>query len=709
MNPFISDINMAPGLRLSISQSVVRDHHVSETISEGDLEDMEEIDGDDRITLSWKGIHVETKPKGCGRRRVGPKPILRGVDGYVAPCSLMALMGASGAGKTTLLNILNFRNRVGLKVDGNVFINGHPVDQKDMSENSVFVQQQDLFIGGLKVKEHLNFHAHLRMKHAKKNERRERVELVMRQMGLKKCENVKIGEPGRTKGISGGEAKRLAFATEIICKPTLIFCDEPTSGLDSFMAQSLCKLLKRYAERGRTILCTIHQPSSQTFELFDQICIIAEGQCAFIGNTSDCMEAFTNAGYPCPRNYNPADHFIFTLAVVPGKEDKCRQTVAKIAQAFDESQQCAVIRQDIDDLISNPGSRNFRDKKVRTSCCRTISNWFNQVGYIFWRQFLATIRDLQSFGLRFVIAVLMSIIFGVTWFQQDFRKLATRQSVPGALFAITLYVSLSAIMLLIIVIPENLAVVTRDYLSGVYKIPTYYISISIFFTIEVLLTALIIINIIYWMVFSANTGRPETAYIDAAANYPLVLGTNLMVALVSVAIGLFISANSSSFHVATSLATPFLTITMMFSGFLVIVDDIPDYFKMFQYISHFYYGMELAMVAIYRDTKAPCAPASETAERGLKGLFAQKKNASADQAVIDGQIRGVLTSACDAITKPKPDAECGNFARGKDMLEHFEYHESNILRNMLCLLGITLGYHLLAFLILTLKMWRKRK
>jgi len=188
---------------------------------------------------------------------------------------------------------------------------------------------------------------------------------------------------------------------------------------------------------------------------------------------------------------------------------------------------------------------------------------------------------------------------------------------------------------------------------------------------------------------------------------------------VSVAIGLFISANSSSFHVATSLATPILTITMMFSGFLVIVDDIPDYFKMFQYISHFYYGMELAMVAIYRNTSAPCDPADEKMHDDMKTAFKQRKQlkiAVKKQPALAGQLAAVekgitdsLTQACHNITTPQPDAECGNFARGKDLLDHFEYHESNILRNMLCLLGITLGFHLMAFIILTLKMWRKSK
>ena len=71
----------------------------------------------------------------------------------------MAIMGSSGAGKTTLLNIINFRNKSNLKVTGDVKINGKMIKSPvEISSVSGYVQQQDMFIGYLKVKEHLLFH-----------------------------------------------------------------------------------------------------------------------------------------------------------------------------------------------------------------------------------------------------------------------------------------------------------------------------------------------------------------------------------------------------------------------------------------------------------------------------------------------------------------------------------------------------------------------
>jgi ABC-type multidrug transport system ATPase subunit len=104
------------------------------------------------------------------------------------------------------------------------------------------------------------------------------------QLGLSKCRDTQIGVPGRFKGISGGQMKRLAFASEVLTNPAILFCDEPTSGLDSVMAASVVEVLRTLASQGRTIVCTIHQPSSQIVDLFDKVLLMAEGRTAYLGN-----------------------------------------------------------------------------------------------------------------------------------------------------------------------------------------------------------------------------------------------------------------------------------------------------------------------------------------------------------------------------------------------------------------------------------------
>lgn len=111
-------------------------------------------------------------------------------------------------------------------------------------------------------------------------------------LSLGKCQHTMIGIPGRVKGLSGGERKRLAFASEALTDPPLLLCDEPTSGLDSFMAHSVLQVLKGLANKGKTIILTIHQPSSEIFGLFDKILLMAEGRIAFLGTPKEANHFF---------------------------------------------------------------------------------------------------------------------------------------------------------------------------------------------------------------------------------------------------------------------------------------------------------------------------------------------------------------------------------------------------------------------------------
>ena len=95
-------------------------------------------------------------------------------------------MGASGAGKTTLLNVLTFRNRGNLTVTGSVKINGRTIsDSSELASISAYVEQDDIFIGTLKVKEHIKFQAMLRMgRNATNQEKNDRVEEVLKEVFL---------------------------------------------------------------------------------------------------------------------------------------------------------------------------------------------------------------------------------------------------------------------------------------------------------------------------------------------------------------------------------------------------------------------------------------------------------------------------------------------------------------------------------------------
>lgn len=124
---------------------------------------------------------------------------------------------------------------------------------------------------------------------------------MLEKLNLTGCADVMIGG-ALIKGISGGQRKRTSVGVELVTNPKLVFLDEPTSGLDSDSALSCIQLLKAIARRGTTVLCTIHQPSSEVFELFDNIIMMKDGRIMYQGTVEGVVEGFTQRGYPPPVN-----------------------------------------------------------------------------------------------------------------------------------------------------------------------------------------------------------------------------------------------------------------------------------------------------------------------------------------------------------------------------------------------------------------------
>ena len=96
------------------------------------------------------------------------------------------------------------------------------------------------------------------------------------------------------------------------------------------MAMSTVESMRNLTQHGKTIICTIHQPSSEIFEMFDKICLLAEGRLAFIGLSRHALSFFASQGHVCPNNYNPADYYIKTLAITPidSENDRIRINVS---------------------------------------------------------------------------------------------------------------------------------------------------------------------------------------------------------------------------------------------------------------------------------------------------------------------------------------------------------------------------------------------
>lgn len=196
--------------------------------------------------------------------------LLKTMSGEALPGELLGIMGTSGAGKSTLLDVLSCRLE-SKHLKGTITTNGAPIVPAVFRKVTGYVMQSDALFPLLTVRETLRYAAYLRIHDKTNAEKEEAAENIIRLLRLEKCANTIIGNED-TRGLSGGEKRRVSIGVDIIHTPAVVFLDEPTSGLDSSTALSVVESLKQMASQNScTVVMTIHQPSARLFMLLDKV------------------------------------------------------------------------------------------------------------------------------------------------------------------------------------------------------------------------------------------------------------------------------------------------------------------------------------------------------------------------------------------------------------------------------------------------------
>ncbi|XP_024977235.1 ABC transporter G family member 9-like [Cynara cardunculus var. scolymus] len=531
------------------------------------------------VILKFQEVVYTVKIKKQGwlkKKEVIEKQILKGVSGTVLPGEMLAMLGPSGCGKTTLLTALG--GRLGGKLGGTIKYNGKPFSSI-MKRNTGFVTQDDVLYPHLTVIETLVFTALLRLPNTLTT--REKVmhaESVINQLGLTRCKTSIIGS-SFLRGVSGGERKRVSIGQELLINPSLLFLDEPTSGLDSTTAQRIVSTLWELAKGGRTVVMTIHQPSSRLFYMFHKVLLLSEGNPLFFGKGSEVMEYFQSIGFSPSVAMNPSD-FLLDLANGISSDDSSHEDQNAIKQrlvsAYKSNLAMKAEALDADDHHLNYVSDYKMSERWNTT-------WFQQFMVLLRRGLKE--RRHESFGfLKISQVFVIAILCGLLWWHSDTAHL---QDQSGLLFFYVGFWGFFPLFQAIFTFPQERDMLAKERASGMYRLSSYFISRTIGdLPMELVLPTFFCI-ITYWMAGL----RPELG------SFLYALSTLLLSVLVSQGLGLALGALVMDLKSATTLGSVIMLAFTLAGGYYI--QNVPAFISWMKYISISQYTYKLLVGSQY--------------------------------------------------------------------------------------------------------------
>ena len=524
-----------------------------------------------RMHLQWESLSFSVKVED----QKEPKQILNKISSELRPGELTAIMGPSGAGKSTLLNVLAGRAPYG-KAEGKISLNGKATDPSAYRSRLAYVMQQDALFAMQTPNEVLYFTASLKYPNMEEEERRALVASAIESLGLERCQDTLIGSD-LSPGLSGGEKKRTAVAVELISNPSLIFLDEPTSGLDSYSAFELVKILRRLADNGCSIICTIHQPSSEVFDLFSRVILLRKGVLAYDGKVSNLTQHFAEAGFQCKKNYNPAD-FVMTKL-----------------QTLSDEEMTPLIKAVTPRKVKSSIGGSVKAKKVKKAPFST------QLRHLFHRELQQFLRDRETMMARIGMASLLAFLVGLVFWQTG-NKWGDDTSPEDIFTAINghrgalLFIIMNAMFLsaepMLLVFPQERPVFIREHISGTYGTTAYILAKSLVDIPVCLLESIIAILLTYWMV-------------GFNGNFFYIVGALTLLCNVSSSLSLLIGATTSSSEAALNMSPAVFVPQILFSGFLIPSSNIPVWMRWLQWIVPLKYSVNLGLLADFHHSAVP--------------------------------------------------------------------------------------------------------
>lgn len=620
------------------------------------------------ITISLHGLTLDMEDSRawfacCSRKqKVAKRTILRNITGVIWPGEMYALLGPSGAGKTSLLDVISGRKTTG-KISGKVLFDGKVPTSLRLKRDTAYVQQQDALLSSFTVYECIVFTAMLRLpKWMSYIDKRSRAIEVIDKMGLFKAMNTKIGGP-LSRGVSGGELKRVSIALGLLNDPQCLFLDEPTSGLDSAIALDVMQAVKILADEGRTVLCTIHQPSAAIFDLFGSVILLRAGLVIYLGEgRSQVRDYFVSQGHPYQGYDNVAEYLLetvgggvlaaYTPRVSKGSEQNSLVVAYKSSQIHAKNllwaQNILNNNMDMSSVRSirfdggeepEPEKAGERQQSTGRSTVRSerldsmrsvrsdasdssiisesaySNSLMNEIAIMVGYRGFASWKDGQFLGTRIGLAVIFALIMASFWAssENDSHGLMTQASllfiaVGAAVFTTSVYVP---------TLIEERPVFLRERHDACYRVLSYVLHKIIIEGVTGIFAVLIFCPIVYW---SCNLQDHIYSYIF----FNLTLWT---LNFAAVMLTLAVASASPNVEIAGAAVPLVMTLNFFCGGFMVLSDKIPVWWKWLYQISYVQWGFSALMINQFEGQEFPqCYSLSEqggASQMSMMNVFSQ--------------------------------------------------------------------------------------
>ncbi|XP_033145872.1 ABC transporter G family member 33 isoform X3 [Brassica rapa] len=514
-------------------------------------------------------VPAEMRVQGYNEKKL---QLLSDITGAFRPGVLTALMGISGAGKTTLLDVLAGRKTSGY-IEGEIRINGYLKVQETFARVSGYCEQTDIHSPNITVEESLIYSAWLRLVPEIDHKTKIRfVKEVLETIELEEIKDAMVGVPGQS-GLSTEQRKRLTVAVELVANPSIIFMDEPTTGLDARAAAIVMRAVKNVAETGRTIVCTIHQPSIDIFEAFDELVLLKRGgSMIYTGplgqHSSHVIQYFESIPgvAKIKDNYNPATWMLEVTS--QSVEIELNMDFAKIYKESALYKSNYELNQQLSK--PDPGSSDLHFERT------FAQSWWEQFKSCLWKMSLSYWRSPAYNLMRICHTLVSSLIFGLLFWKQG-QKIDTQQNlftVLGAIYGLVIFLGVNNCTSALQYFETERNVMYRERFAGMYSAFAFAMAQVVTEIPYILIQSAEFVIIIYPMM--GLYGSAYKVFWSLYSMFCNLLSFNYL--------ALFLISITPNFMLAAILQSLFFVAFNLFAGFLIPLPQIPKWWVWLYYL-----------------------------------------------------------------------------------------------------------------------------